>query len=174
MSRFFTRLTSSALELACWTHGTEGGDMVNEEQTRLWNGPAGAAWVAAQESLDRMFAPFQALLVAEIRAVGARRVLDVGCGTGSTTLAAARETGLGGTCTGVDVSEPMIALARARAAREHSRASFIVADAQTHAFEPAAFDLLISRFGVMFFEDPTRAFANLRRATRAGGQMRCI
>ena len=148
--------------------------MVNEEQSKIWNGPAGAAWVEAQESLDRMFAPFEALLVAEIRSVGARQVLDVGCGTGSTTLAAARATGQGGACTGADVSEPMIALARARAAREHSGASFIVADAQTHVFEPAAFDLLISRFGVMFFEDPTRAFANLRRATRAGGQMRCI
>jgi ubiquinone/menaquinone biosynthesis C-methylase UbiE len=148
--------------------------MVNEEQTKIWNGPAGAAWVEAQESLDRMFAPFEALLVAEVASTAARRVLDVGCGTGSTTLAAARGAGAGGQCTGVDISEPMIAVARARAAREDTNASFIVADAQTHAFEPATFDLVISRFGVMFFEDPTQAFTNLRRAMRAGGQMRCI
>ena len=148
--------------------------MVNEEQTKIWNGPAGEAWVEAQESLDRMFAPFEALLVAEVASARARHVLDVGCGTGSTTLAAARSTGAGGQCTGVDISEPMIAVARARAAREGSSARFMVADAQTHAFEPATFDLVISRFGVMFFEDPTQAFANLRRAMRAGGQMRCI
>jgi ubiquinone/menaquinone biosynthesis C-methylase UbiE len=148
--------------------------MVNEEQAKLWNGPAGAAWVEAQESLDRMFKSFEALLVAEVAATGARQVLDVGCGTGATTLAAARQLGARGHCTGVDVSGPMIELARARAAREHSRASVIVADAQTQAFEAAAFDLIISRFGVMFFEDPTQAFANLRRATRKGGQMRCL
>lgn len=148
--------------------------MVNEEQTRLWNGPAGAAWVEAQESLDRMFQPFEALLVAEVAGTGARRVLDVGCGTGGTTLAAARRIGAGGKCTGVDLSEPMIALARTRAAGEQLPAEFIVADAQTHNFEAPAFDLVISRFGVMFFEDPAQAFANLRRATRAGGQLRCI
>ena len=147
--------------------------MVNEEQVKLWNGPAGAAWVEAQDSLDRMFRPFEDLLAAQVRATGASRILDVGCGTGITTLAAARQLGQQGQCTGVDVSEPMIALARARAARESSKASFIVADAQTHVFE-AAFDLVISRFGVMFFEDSTQAFANLHRATRAGGHLRCI
>jgi len=148
--------------------------VVNEEQTSMWNGPAGQAWVDAQETLDRLFTPFEALLVAEVAATGARRVLDVGCGTGSTTLAAARKTGTDGHATGVDLSEPMLALARHRAAREQLRAEFIVGDAQTHAFEPAYFDLVISRFGVMFFENPIQAFANLRRATRAGGQMRCI
>jgi SAM-dependent methyltransferase len=148
--------------------------VVNEEQTRLWNGPAGLAWVEAQESLDRMFKPFEALLVAEVAATGARRVLDVGCGTGSTTLAVAREMGADGHCTGVDLSEPMVALARHRAARGEPHAEFIVGDAQTQAFASAYFDLVISRFGVMFFENPTQAFANLRRATRAGGSMRCI
>jgi SAM-dependent methyltransferase len=148
--------------------------MVNEEQAKVWNGPAGTAWVEAQESLDRMFAPFETLLVTEVARTGARRVLDVGCGTGSTTLAAARKAGPGAECTGIDLSEPMIAVARARAQREHSGARFVVADAQTHGFEPAAFDLLISRFGVMFFENPVQAFANMRGAMRAGGQMRCI
>src|SRR5688572_2188776 len=148
--------------------------MVNDEQNRLWNGPAGMAWVEAQESLDRLFRPFEDLLVAEVAGTGARRVLDVGCGTGATTLAAARSLGAGGHCEGVDVSGPMVELARARAARESLPAVFTVADAQAHAFAPGFFDLVISRFGVMFFEDPTQAFANLRRATREGGQMRCI
>ena len=80
-------------------------------------------------------------------------MLDVGCGTGSTTLAVARRLGAKGHCIGVDISEPMIAAARARAEREGTPASFIRADAQSHAFEPASFDMIISRFGVMFFDD---------------------
>jgi SAM-dependent methyltransferase len=91
-------------------------------------------------------------------------VLDVGCGTGSTTLAAARLLGEKGRCTGVDISEPMLDVARTRAERENASANFICADAQTYAFEPASFDTIISRFGVMFFADSIQAFANLRRA----------
>ena len=80
-------------------------------------------------------------------------MLDVGCGTGSTTLAVARLLGAKGRCIGIDISDPMIAAARARAERERTPASFIRANAQTHAFEPASFDMIISRFGVMFFDD---------------------
>ena len=104
----------------------------------------------------------------------AGRVLDVGCGTGSTTLAVARRLGAKGRCIGIDISEPMIAAARARAEREGTPASFIRADAQTHAFEPASFDMIISRFGVMFFDDSVRAFANLRRAARDDAELRFI
>lgn len=138
--------------------------MANQEQDRIWNGPAGASWVEAQESLDRMFQPFANRIAAAIHDTDARRVLDVGCGTGATTLAAARAVGARGGATGVDLSRPMIALARERAAREASSANFIVSDAQTHDFGAARFDLIVSRFGVMFFDDPQAAFANLRRA----------
>jgi SAM-dependent methyltransferase len=75
---------------------------------------------------------------------------------------------------GIDISEPMLAMARARAEREGVPATFVSADAQTHAFEPASFDLIISRFGVMFFDDPVRAFANLRGAMKRGGELRAI
>jgi ubiquinone/menaquinone biosynthesis C-methylase UbiE len=143
-------------------------------QTALWNGSAGRAWVDAQEVLDQMFKPFEDLLVETMGAGAGLRVLDVGCGTGSTTLAAARWLGVKGHCIGVDVSAPMIAVAQARAEREGSTASFICADAQTHAFEPASFDRIMSRFGVMFFDDPVLAFANLRRAARDGAELRCI
>src|SRR5688572_31476951 len=108
------------------------GAEMNDEQIRLWNGAAGTAWVEAQESLDRMFRPFEDRLVAAASEAAAQRVLDVGCGTGGTTLAIARKLGATGRCTGIDVSQPMIDLARSRATREHSAASFIVADAQTH------------------------------------------
>jgi ubiquinone/menaquinone biosynthesis C-methylase UbiE len=146
----------------------------DDEQATLWNGTAGCAWVEAQETLDRMYQPFEDLLVEAVWDASARHVLDVGCGTGGTTLAVARLLGANGRCIGIDISEPMIAAARARAEREGAPASFIRADAQTHAFEPASFDAIISRFGVMFFDDSVRAFANLRRAARGGAALRFI
>jgi SAM-dependent methyltransferase len=120
--------------------------------------------VETQELLDRMFQPFEDLLVDAVRAGRGGRVLDIGCGAGSTTLAVARLPQTQGRCTGMDISEQMIAAARARAEREASPARFVQADAQRYPFEPASFDHIISRFGVMFFEDPVQAFANLRRA----------
>lgn len=143
-------------------------------QTALWNGRAGRAWVDVQQVLDQMFKPFEDLLAEAVRAGGAQRVLDVGCGTGSTTLAAARQVGAEGHCFGSDISEPMIAAARARAEREGTPARFICADAQSYAFEPASFDMIISRFGVMFFDHPVGAFANLRRAARDGAELRFV
>jgi SAM-dependent methyltransferase len=145
---------------------------INEEQTALWNGPAGRAWVETQESIDQMFKPFQDLLIETIPSGFGGQVLDVGCGTGSTTLAAARRLGARGRCTGIDISEPMLALARSRAEQEGTPANFLRADAQIYAFEPASFDHIISRFGVMFFEDSVGAFANLRRAAREGAELR--
>ena len=135
-----------------------------DEQAKLWNGSAGCAWVEAQALLDRILQPFEDLLVAAVSANGARRVLDVGCGTGSTTRAVARLLGAQGHSIGIDISEQMIDTARMLAEQERVPAKFICADAQTHAFEPASVDMIMSRFGVMFFADPVRAFANLRDA----------
>ena len=92
---------------------------------------AANAWVALQELIDQLFQPIEDLLVDAVSPETTRRVLDVGCGTGSTTVAVARRLGAGARCTGVDISEPMIAAARARAEREGAAARFIVADAQT-------------------------------------------
>ncbi|MDR3414652.1 MAG: methyltransferase domain-containing protein [Nevskia sp.] len=150
---------------------TRGND---DDQAALWNGVAGTAWVEAQELLDGMFKPFEKLLAEALPAGTGGRVLDIGCGTGGITLAAARRLGPGGRCTGVDISEPMIAAARVRAERESLPADFICDDAGTHIFEAAGFDAIISRFGVMFFGDPVRAFANLRRAARDGAALRFV
>jgi len=146
----------------------------NSEQKALWNGRAGQAWVEAQASLDEMFKPFEEALVEAAQVNPGDRALDVGCGAGATTLAVAQRLGANGRCVGVDVSQPMIAAARARAERENVRASFICADAQTHAFEPASFDALVSRFGMMFFDDSVQAFLNLRRAARSGARLRFV
>lgn len=142
----------------------KANDTINEEQAALWNGLGGRGWVEAQAALDTMLQPFEDLLVDAVEASGARRVLDVGCGTGSTTLAVARLIGAGGRAVGVDISAPMLELARRRARSEDLAAEFVEGDAQTYAFEPASFDAIVSRFGVMFFDAPVEAFANLRRA----------
>lgn len=145
-----------------------------DEQAALWNGAAGHGWVAAQDVLDRMFQPMADLLVQAVRDSAGTQVLDVGCGTGATTLAVASALGDRGHCTGIDVSAPMIHAARRRAERQQSSARFVCADAQRYPFQPASFDTVISRIGVMFFDDPVAAFVNLRGAARDGAELRFI
>lgn len=144
------------------------------DQNRIWNGTGGQGWVEAQALLDQTFQPFEDLLVEAVWQASAKGVLDVGCGTGATTVAVARRLGADGSCLGVDISEAMIDAARARAEREGVPATFICSDAQTYEFDPAVVDMIISRFGVMFFDDPIRAFANLRRTASNGADLRCI
>jgi ubiquinone/menaquinone biosynthesis C-methylase UbiE len=146
----------------------------NEDQAKAWNGPSGAAWIDAQQVLDQMFRPIEALMAEAVFSAGASRALDIGCGTGSTTLAIARRLGTNGRAIGVDISEPMIAVARAAAERARVPASFIAADAQTYTFQPASIDMFVSRFGVMFFDDPVRAFANLRKAAAPNAVLQSV
>lgn len=148
--------------------------MTNEEMSSIWNGVSGRAWVDEQQLLDRTYEPIEKLLAAAVAASGAHAVLDIGCGAGVTTLAAARGLGANGRAVGIDISQPLIEVARARARHAGIAAQFIHADAQTHAFEPDRFDLMISRFGVMFFDDPVAAFANLRRAATSACGLRLV
>ena len=138
------------------------------DQAAFWNGPGGAAWLASQERIERGIAWFgeQALAAAAPRP--GERVLDIGCGTGGTTAALAAAVGATGHVLGVDISEPLVAAARAR---HIANASFERADAATQPFDPASFDLVFSRFGVMFFGDPVAAFTNLRRALKPSGRL---
>ncbi|AKM31125.1 SAM-dependent methyltransferase [Pandoraea faecigallinarum] len=160
---------------------------VNQDQAELWNGRSGSAWVDNRAMLDRMFVPLAAFLIDRAnevaRQVPSGRALDVGCGTGGTTLALSQALGNTWQVTGADISAPMIAEARARSSpRSPSSPSshggtpieFVRADAQTHAFPPAHFDLAVSRLGVMFFDDPVAAFANLRAACRPGAWLHML
>jgi SAM-dependent methyltransferase len=147
---------------------TDGG------QLELWNGSAGRAWADGQVLLDRLYQPFEDRLVEALPAGQGGVVLDVGCGAGATTLAALRRLGPGARALGVDISEPLVAAASARAAREGLAATFVRDDAQSHPFEPGQADYVQSRFGVMFFADPPAAFANIRRAAKPGGRLRVI
>jgi SAM-dependent methyltransferase len=143
----------------------------NAEQVEYWNGPGAARWVHHQEVLDRMLEPFGRAILEVAGLQRGERVVDVGCGCGWTALTAAEAVGPAGIVLGVDVSAPMLEHARGRArARGLSNVTFTAADASTHAFD-ASFDLLMSRFGVMFFRDPTAAFTNLRTALRSEGRV---
>ncbi|MFE3190695.1 class I SAM-dependent methyltransferase [Nocardia sp. NPDC059240] len=144
---------------------------LDNDQSARWNGTSGNAWVDLQDIVTRVLRPFEDILVTAARAVDAHTVLDVGCGTGSTTFAVARA--LNARCTGIDISEPMITAALADPEIDSLPVSFIEADAQTYPFA-ATHDLIVSRFGVMFFPDPVAAFINLRRAARPGGTLACI
>jgi SAM-dependent methyltransferase len=153
------------------------GDTMDEQQnvsggelTAHWKGAGGERWVALQGLLDHVLQPFEDVLVSGV-SPETGRVLDVGCGTGSTTVAAARRTS---GCSGIDISEPMIAAARRRAERDALAVDFIVGDAQRYTFANASFDAVISRFGVMFFDDAVEAFANLHRCVTIGGALRLV
>jgi len=145
---------------------------VNQDQATLWNETGGRTWVEMNDVLDRMLAPFEAALTQAAFPGPGRRVLDIGCGAGATSLAMARRLGPHGLALGVDISGPLIEGAKARARAEGlEQAAFVQADAQTYAFEPGDFDAAISRFGVMFFDDPQAAFANIRRGVRPEGTL---
>jgi SAM-dependent methyltransferase len=145
----------------------------NAEMSRYWNEQAGPTWVSAQERLDVQIGPLGAEALARASLQAADRVLDVGCGCGATTLSIAEAVGENGRVLAVDISAPMLARARARAAERGlgERIAWRLADAQTAPFEPEGADCVFSRFGVMFFDDPVAAFANLRGALRPGGRL---
>ncbi|CAH0445254.1 class I SAM-dependent methyltransferase [Ralstonia pseudosolanacearum] len=140
------------------------------DQVGDWIGQSGERWVANQARLDAMVAVFgQAAIEAAAPATG-ERVLDIGCGAGASSLALAARVGAGGQVLGVDISEPLIVRARALA-QQDMPALFQVADASSAELPEGAFDVLFSRFGVMFFDDPIAAFAHMRRALRPGGRV---
>src|SRR5258708_25352813 len=142
---------------------------LNQDQIAYWNSSAGKKWLAAQEHTDVMLAPVsQVLLTAAAPQQGAA-VLDICCGCGATTVELAEAVGPQGRVFAIDVSEPMLGRARERLSA-YPHVELALADASVYAFQSFA-DLAISRFGVMFFADPTAAFANVIRALKPGGRL---
>ncbi len=144
----------------------------NSDQIAYWNTTAGETWTAMQDKLDGQIQPLGVAAIEALKLKPGERVIDIGCGCGQTTLALAERVGAAGSVLGVDISRPMLAAARRRIDAEGlAQASLIEADAQTHPLEPEAADAVFSRFGVMFFEDPTAAFANILKGVKPGGRL---
>lgn len=142
------------------------------DQVAYWSGEGGRRWLAGEIYFERAIAQFGAAALAAAAPRQGEQVLDVGCGTGGTTLDLARAVGPTGAVVGVDVSPLLADAARQRTAASGLRHARIVeANAQNHPFAPGQFDLVFSRFGVMFFHDPVPAFVNIRRAARRGARM---
>lgn len=149
--------------------------VANQGQAANWNEVAGPIWVEMQPVLDELFAPLEPILLDVAFPGAGGRVVDIGCGAGATTMAMASRVGTGGACLGLDISAPLVDLAASRAAdRGIANTTFVVGDAQTHRFEPATFAAAMSRFGVMFFDDPVAAFANIRSGVVAGGKLAAL
>ncbi|MDQ8758280.1 class I SAM-dependent methyltransferase [Sphingosinicella sp. LHD-64] len=147
----------------------------NRDQAAHWNDLAGRTWAELHEVIDRVLAPIVPLITAELGPIEGGKVLDVGCGAGGLTMAAAKLAGPSGHALGIDISAPLVEAATARAGRNGvANAAFLQADAQSRRFDPQAFDAIVSRFGVMFFADPVAAFRNLRAAARPGATLTCI
>ena len=146
----------------------------NAAQIAYWNDRAGQTWTRLQDRMDRLLEPIATLALEAADVAQNERVIDVGCGCGATILELARRVGPGGQVTGLDVPEPMTARARERiAAAGLTNARIIVGDASTQPLPAQSADLLFSRFGVMFFDDPASAFAHLRQAIRPEGRLLC-
>lgn len=143
----------------------------NEAQTRLWNSTTGHHWAEQADRLDAMLRPLGETLMDALEIGAGDRVLDVGCGAGATTLELARRVGSTGAVLGVDISEPLLGLARHRADESGAFVGFERVDAQTAVLPEHGYDAIFSRFGVMFFADPVAAFRNLARALSDGGRL---
>lgn len=142
----------------------------NADQIAYWNGPGGQRWADRQETQDILLAPIAELLIDRAQIMSAERAIDIGCGSGALSIAVAEKVGPSGHVLGIDVSAPMLVRAR-QVAPQGFPIDFVLADATIYPFERASADLLISRFGVMFFAEPARSFGNLRNALKSSGRL---
>jgi len=144
----------------------------NAAQIDYWNATAGPTWAQYQEQLDRQIEPLGLEAIRALAPAAGERVLDVGCGCGQTTFALAERVGAQGGVTGVDISAPMLVVARGRPVPAGAaRPVFLQVDAQTSDLGEGVFDAVFSRFGVMFFSDPVAAFSNIRKALKPDGRL---
>jgi SAM-dependent methyltransferase len=144
--------------------------IANADQHAPWNGDSGRRWAEDPDRRDEVLAPVAGALLAGAGIAAGAEVLDVGCGCGATTLAAARAAGPAGSAVGIDLSGPMLAVARRRARAGGRERAVRAGDAQVHAVR-GLLRFRLRRFGTMFFADPVAAFANIARALRPGARL---
>jgi SAM-dependent methyltransferase len=142
----------------------------NATQADYWNGRGGEVWSDNQDRLDNFLRPISDRLIDLADARPGELVVDVGCGCGATTLKLAERVAPEGEVLGIDVSDTMLRKARERTP-DDVPARFVQADATVYRLPPGEIDLVASRFGVMFFADPARSFANLRNGMKPGGRI---
>ena len=146
--------------------------MANEQQTEFWSGSGGEYWVVNQQQMDTMLQPLGEQALARLDLGNVRHLLDIGCGTGSTTLDIAARLSDGAQVTGADLSVPMTDYARSRLAPAGlTNADFMTCDLQIDQLEADVFDAAFSRFGVMFFDQPVTGFSNIRTAMKSGAPL---
>ncbi|WP_342711452.1 methyltransferase domain-containing protein [Bradyrhizobium sp. B124] len=146
------------------------GHPQNADQIAYWNGPGGQRWASRQAAQDIVLQPVLDLLIDRAAPKAGERIVDVGCGSGASTNGFATNVGPSGHVFGVDVSGPMLERARQSTPKD-APVTYALADATVYPFDPASFDLLASRFGVMFFADPAVSFANLHKALKPSGRL---
>jgi ubiquinone/menaquinone biosynthesis C-methylase UbiE len=149
---------------------TPPGHNLNADQIAYWNGPGGQHWTDRQQTQDSLLAPVSDILIDRAKVKAGERIVDVGCGCGATSIAFAEKVGPAGHVFGIDISAPMLARAR-QMAPAGIPVDFVLADATVYPFDPENCDLMVSRFGVMFFAQPAVSFANMRRALRRSGRL---
>jgi ubiquinone/menaquinone biosynthesis C-methylase UbiE len=142
----------------------------NADQIAYWNGPGGQNWISRQATQDILLRPISEILHGVAAAAKGERIIDIGCGCGGTTFELARRVGSEGSVLGLDISAPMLDYAREHVPRD-LKVEFVQADATVYPFQPASADMLFSRFGVMFFADPTTSFTNMRKVVKPGGRV---
>jgi len=142
----------------------------NAEQIAYWNGPGGHHWVERQQRQDMVLAPVSEALLGRAAIQPGETAIDIGCGCGATSFELAERVGADGRVIGIDISAPMLERAR-ELTPPGAPVEFVLADATVHPFVSHSADLLVSRFGVMFFAEPAVSFANMRKALRPSGRL---
>src|SRR5262245_52586829 len=144
----------------------------NAREVQYWNSAHTRPWADEYEPIDRLFAGLTRVALDHAAPNLGERVIDIGCGSGTTVLELAARVGPSGYVLGADVSKPSVAKARERiAAATVHQAEIMLCDVSTHIFPANSFDLAFSRFGVMFFADPIATFANIRKAMKPDGRL---
>lgn len=150
-------------------------DQANAGMAEFWNGKGGENWLSREARLEASLRPFGQQAMAAGAITAGQRILDIGFGCGDSAIELAGKVGPEGQVHGVDISLAMVDAANKKAVKmDIANVSFECADAQTKAFQLASYDLVFSRFGVMFFDDPIGAFKNIYSALKPGGRLAFI
>ena len=146
--------------------------IINQEQKEFWNEKKGEIWVSLESKIDKMLGPLGDQAIKILKPKVGEKILDIGCGTGSTSQTLSKFVGESGIITGIDISKPILNFAQKQ--KENKRIkniNFIQADAQNHKFSDLNYDAVFSRFGIMFFEDPISAFKNIKKSLSCNGRL---